>query len=584
MPSLPATLSITPTKTELQTELYRSDVALKLITESAFQHQAQQLAEQMNGFVRLQTISFLAVWYKEYRQRYEPVLIVSYLSDGSLAGILGLAWHSDSQTLLHAGNAEYHGWLAAVGSETAFLKTALQLIQQHFEIKIWKWNWLPTGLNIQHLKDAVESPLTISIEKQEVPTWNLLDTEKLQKLLKSRSNKSKFNRYKKRGNLFYEHITDPVQLHKVLEIVQYQCDIRREAVNNARPFAEDPFKIDFVCNLVAIPDHIHTSALWLDDQLLAFHMGITDGQQVSLGLTSYDPTESKQSPGALLIIELGRHLSENGYTTLDMTPGNNSYKDRFANHYLSAYRPTIYFSRSTKIKGDIKETLAQQVKQLLTRTGMDISTLRDYKTNFKIFPQLIQKHSLGFLLKQFGKWLYTEDKWLLYSFPAEQVAELSDTADPLTYQQYEHLLYYQDVKPFLTRRALLQNALSRFSSGAVIYSALNKEQILTWLGYSIAVKDIISFGRSNPSLEIEQAGQFIHNLYQHSNYSNPTTFARHLHHILTKEKSSGKTYFYVILHADTPLPSEILVAPDKLNTQRLTSQRKWGTIKWDFSE
>ena len=268
----------------LQTKLIKDKEAVVLLATPIFQNEWKKLATQSVGFTQLQEADFLTTWYSNYSAIFAPIFIFSRNEKSEMVGLIALAWHKEKEYLVHAGNAEYHGWLATEEATIPFLKDMFSIVIDELKVEKWPWNWMPSGLNAASLQAAASAEMSLLVEEEGSPIWQLDNEEKLAKLLKSKSNKSKFNRYKKQGEYRYEIITEPDRIREVLEIAQYQCDLRREAMNNSRPFAEDPFKIDFCSELMNFSNKLHVSAMWLDDQLLAYHMGVEDGERVCFGL------------------------------------------------------------------------------------------------------------------------------------------------------------------------------------------------------------------------------------------------------------------------------------------------------------
>ena len=522
----------------LQTKLIKDNDAVALLANPSFQTEWKKLATQSVGFTQLQEADFLTTWYSNYSTIFSPILIFSRNGKNEMVGLIALAWHKENKYLVHAGNAEYHGWLAMEEVTIPFLKDMFRIVIDELKVEKWSWNWMPSGLNAASLQAAASAEMSLLVEEEGSPIWQLDNEEKLNKLLKSKSNRSKFNRYKKRGEYRYEIINDPDRIREVLEIAQHQCDLRREAMNNSRPFAEDPFKIDFCSELMNFSNKLHVSALWLDDQLLAFHMGVEDGERVCFGLISYDPSESKQSPGTLLIIELAKHLKESGYKILDMTPGTNSYKDRFANFYETLYRPTIYFSKKSFLKAKVKKSMDATGKNMLAIAKVDVPTMRKWKTNLGELPSKLKNITPKTAFSFFGKVLVQKNVHFLYEVDLKNEEAFSTAPTILNQQKYVDLLNYQDNKPFLTRRKILIDALEKFAKGDVLFSQSNKGK-LEWLGWHKELKGRVKLEGFSEAIEIGEKTNLLCGFYKSSDVTSDNfdeNILTMLHHV----KISGK--------------------------------------------
>lgn len=466
--------------------LVKNNEVFELLQNAEFQDKWKQLATLSVGFTKLQESDFLTTWYKIYKGLFDPILIFSHNEKNELVGLIALAWDKEKQKISHAGKAEYHGWLAIESETIPFLKSVLEIVKSDLGVKKWSWNWMSSGLDAESLTAAAEGEVYFFIEEQDSPVWDLMNEEKLKKSLKSRSLKSKINRYKRRGEYHFEMIKDSNRVREVLDIAQYQCDFRREAVNNNRPFAEDKFKIDFAAELVEIPKTFHVSALWLGDQLLACHVGTDDGKRVCFGMISYDPSESKQSPGTLMIVELAKQLKADGYEMLDLTPGTNSYKDRFANSYEKLYRPTIFFSKKEYLKAMAKKSVKTKSKKMLEFANVDVPTMRKWKADAKDWTSKLKTIPKN-VFSVFGNNMLKKKNVEFYGLNLEKVIKSNNNIFTIKKQNYTDLLHYVGNEPFRNRRGLLQVALRKFSKGEVLFSKCENGK-LVWFCWMKEVK------------------------------------------------------------------------------------------------
>ena len=467
----------------IETKLALSEEVQFLLDNEKFVSDWKQLANKVTGFTPLQEIEFVGTWYNIYKE-YEPVISIAYDEEGKLVGLMCLALHIKNRFITHAGDnsAEYHGWLATSKATSDFLANTLSLIKNKFSLKKWEWGWMPPGFPSDAFKNVDIKGINVFMESEPAPIWDLTDPEKLRNFQKSRSLKSKFNRYKKRGNYRIEIITDPERTADVLKLVSHQCDLRHAAINNSRPFEEDPNRIAFCAALQAYYGVLHVSAMWLDDQLLAFHLGISDDKRVCLGLSSYDPSESKQSPGTLLLIELSKILTEQGYETFDLTPGNDLYKERFANQHQVLSKPTITFTTRTKYTEKIKYQIKNMVMRLLPLIKTDIQAVQKRKNNLIEFLEIAKLVGNKKLFRKFKEKLFSKKTIHLYYLdnlvPTSKISKDFEVHPQL----YESLLMYKNEESFRTKRRFLREALEKFSSGETLFSVTNNNE-LKWSGW-----------------------------------------------------------------------------------------------------
>jgi hypothetical protein len=492
---------------------HRAEEALELISSDVFIKQWKELAVGRSVYCRMQEAEILSVWYRHYSTVNEPVIFTAFNNSNELVGFLGMVWDEKNQELKHAGHPQYRGWLAKPEYEIPFLQKVFIIIKDEFHIKNLFWSVLSPGLSIDVLKSALGPGMHMTCEETLSPRWNLTDPARLKKLLKNKSIKSNFNRYKRLGNFRFEIISDPEYLREVLDIAKNQIDFRKEAVNNSLPFKSDPNKIDYFCEQLSEPGTILPVALWLDDQLLSFNQGVMSKNYFIGRITSFDPSQYRYSPGTLLFIRLAEYLTEKGYEIFDMTPGTNSYKDRFADSSIKLYKPTIHFSTINYQTTLIKQKIVKSSRSLLIdKMGLDILTFRKWKTNLTELPQKIKKISKGKIggkitnrtpvLKQ-PKLIHLERS----SFPTPS----SNGSKQVISQQYEDLQKYSDTKPFLTRRGLLNDALKKFSKGDILYSQANDDKLL-WYVWRKKAKGEIKFNKN--SFPVKEEGILLYDLYQ----------------------------------------------------------------------
>jgi hypothetical protein len=296
-------------------------------------------------------------------------------------------------------------------------------------------------------------------------------------------------------------------------------------------------------------------------------MGVEDGERVCFGLVSYDPSESKQSPGTLLIIELAKHLKESGYKILDMTPGTNSYKDRFANFYETLYRPTIHFSKKSFLKAKVKKSMAASGKKMLAMAKVDVPTMRKWKTNLGELPSKLKNISPKSVLSFFGNALLQKNVYFLYEIDLKNEEAFPKTATILNQQKYVDLLNYQDKQPFLTRRDLLIVALEKFAKGDVLFSQ-NDNGNLEWLGWLKEVKGQVKLEGFSETIELGEKTNLLSDFYLGTDVASDN-FDENILSMLHQVKMSGKEKVWLWVKKKDKL------SQDRLESMQIKSYKKY---------
>jgi hypothetical protein len=495
-------------------QLHRSNEALELINSDVFVKQWRHLSTELPDHCKMQEAEMLCIWYRHYSVVFEPVIFTAFNVSNELVSFLGMVWDKKAQELRHAGHPQYHGWLAKPDYEIPFLREVFRLIRDQFPIQKLSWSVLSPGLSIDVLRSALSSGMNITYEETSSPMWNIKDPRRLKKLLKNKNIKTSFNKYKRRGNFRFEVIKEPEKLRKVLHIAKNQIDFRKEAINNVLPFKSDPIKIEFYCEQVTLPGTMLPFALWLDDQLLSFNMGVVSNNYFEGRVTSFDPSEFRNSPGTIMLIKLSEYLTENGFEIFDLSPGTSSYKDRFADSNVKLFKPTIHFSKTNFQKTLLKKRIIKGSRNLLIdKFGINITKTRKWETNLRELPNKLKGISLLKILKNISEGIGSSfnSSNLIHLDRSSIKPESLDLSRRVKIQNYEDLLKYSGTHPFLNRRGLLIDAMSKFAKGEILYSVADDENLF-WYVWRKKVKGEIKM--KNDSISIEEDGFLFYDFYQ----------------------------------------------------------------------
>jgi len=538
--------------------------ALGLIEDKNFLEEWLNLADHTLGFSTLQEPDFVQCWYEHYADIFQPVIGFSRDEQANLRAFIPLALHRSEGYLTHAGSvyAEYHGWLARPEDTKEFFSKLLPQLKAEFPLKKWEWQWIPPHISFEELTgiNLTELEIYLDFESQETPEWNLLDEAKLKKTWKSSSLKSKIRRLQKRGEYKFEVIEDPQRLYEVLQIAQYQCDFRKEAVNNVRPFADDPRNIGFSKAVMEGSSGLHNSVLWLDDQLLAFHSGTTDGERVCLGMICFDPTEFKSSPGTILLAELARHLSEHGYKTFDITPGKDGYKNRYANHHTLLQKPMVYFSRSTYLKAQLTKRLKGMVEFVLERYFPKIMGVPHLKRIAHDHISRVKELRLSNLISFIGSRFFRKMVFRIYRIHNLSTGKGMYFPEIVKKQSYRDLMLYEDKFPHLSRRSLLMEAMDKFKSQEKLYSISEDGVLLSYAWMKQTKDDSTIFETHIP------AGAFIfQDFYIKEGKMGKDSFAKLIACMLHDAHQEEDKQIYLLMRKNSTL------MPGLLNNDRLHS-------------
>lgn len=430
----------------------------------------------------VQAPEFALPWYAAYAGAYEPLLVEGRAADGELLALLPLARRADGG-LTHAGaeQAEYHGWLARAGRDGEFLVPALEALRAGPGCADWRWRWSPPGSDTRWTEELAARGFALAREERPAPVWELARAERLSGLLENRSTRAKFNRYRKRGELVLERVRDPARTRALLAVLARQCDFRQEVVHGVRPFASDARKLEFFVARQAFPEANHFSVLRCGDEPLAFHFGACDGRTCLYGLTSYAPHEGKHSPGTLLLIELARALTAAGYQELDLTPGSDAYKQRFATGERPLVRLAFFGARPAawraRASGGARRVLLGPVGAEL---GLRAERLQRLQRGLReVRGELARRRLRGLARRAAG---FVLERRALACFAPPAALRAPEGGPAVRVQAWEELLALEEPGSYPSRRVLLGESLERFTDGGVLYSVRGERGLarLAW--------------------------------------------------------------------------------------------------------
>ena len=114
------------------------------------------------------------------------------------------------------------------------------------------------------------------------------------------------------------------------------------------------------------------------------------------------------------MVELAQNLTKNGYELLDLTPGKDADKERYANDSQELNRPTFYFSKKSIITGGIKHFLLDNLKRVLPFIRLDIRVLINWANTFKEINKKAKYFGLLNIIQQSLKGVCNVEKICVY--------------------------------------------------------------------------------------------------------------------------------------------------------------------------
>jgi CelD/BcsL family acetyltransferase involved in cellulose biosynthesis len=464
----------------------RGSAVSELLGDPSFIRSWEGLHRQCAWATTFQAPSFVTTWYEVYLAQYEPILILSRNSDGTLQGLFALARRYSDGNLVHAGahQAEYHTWLSADDPQDRFIESALNAIAAWYTGPPLDLLYLPSAAPLGWTERGRSWSDRIRISRRERPLMTVGPGSTTEQSLRKKSNKSRMNRLARSGPLALVVLRSRDELEPFIDRIADYCDLRHGAVHGSLPFRRDPLKKEFHLRMADIPGLLHMSVLCAGDELLGAHLGARDRSSVQFGVSAHSPVSAENSPGKILILLLARQLGAEGYSDLDLTPGGDAYKSRFADHTDSVYFVRIFFRHKDLISDQKSRRRAELAKALLVRAGMQPEDVRR-----RLRPAIarVRQNTVPTLLWKSLRWMgrtVTSDVRLnYYRMSVDQAAR--NSADPRFRRDCisDLLLYEQASASDRSPRQFLQDALHRLESGGHVFTVCDGKRLMhyAWL-------------------------------------------------------------------------------------------------------
>lgn len=354
------------------------DEAWALLTNATFLLDWQGLERRCAWATPFQSVHFVLTWFRHYGARYAPVVVALRGSDGSLVGLLVLASSLVENRLVVAGahQAEYQGWLAMPEFRRAFIVQALKALDEVLPDRDLGFKYLPPGLRVDDLLEFPPFRSRASLVAHSRPLLQL-DEGEAEHSLRKKSNKSRWARLQRLGSLGFGRITDAQAFAEVFDDVIASYDARQGGAKGVRPFAQDPSKKPFHLDLMrGEPDFLHVTATTLSGRVVAAHIGVVGREAVHLAILSHSEAHASHSPGKLHLLRLSRLLSQAGTRVLDLTPGGDEWKERFANAHDEVQVLTVFRSAAMRRCHELQVEAIELLKRTARAVGVSPARAR----------------------------------------------------------------------------------------------------------------------------------------------------------------------------------------------------------------
>jgi CelD/BcsL family acetyltransferase involved in cellulose biosynthesis len=511
---------------------------------------------------------FVRPWYSTYRREWEPILLVAREASGDLAGFWPLAWNEDRQALTHAGahQAEYHAWLAAAGREASFLEGAWGQLRRNLPFTRLSFDYLPnTGL-----ADLLRATLgTVAIRRQRRPLLKL-DPAAIQASFSKKSNKSRFNRLKRLGTLEFRRVVDLDEFERVFDELIDFYDFRQGATYRVTPFRKDLLKRHFHLRLfTAAPERVLLTVTYLAGRPIAAYWGLASEEQTHLGMLIHSPFLAEHSPGKVHLMQLSEYLLQLGMRRIDLTPGGDAWKERFANEHDEVASAVLHVSRWQWRIAASRALAIRGAKRILPITGV---------TPHRARSALIQlRRATPFaLLRRARTWIW--DRRAIRVYRADRPLALRHDEDPrVRRNSLADLMLFQASDSSPTRDEFLSAALTRLEQGESAWT-VRLEGRLAHCGWTAAVSEWRMM-EGDQVLRLPPGSVVLHDVYSASEPGTQNSYGIAIGHMLRAAfADETRCQAYVLLPAEDRSSRRAIEAMGLRHEGSFYWQRRLGRV------
>ena len=564
-------------QTALRIEMYLDSQAHSALDDNSFIQEWRDLHAASAHATAYQAPTFARAWYRTYRQPWVPVIVCGLGPRGELLGLWLLAHNTSTSHLAHAGahQAEYQVWLARREVEDEFVALAWQELKRRLSFDRLSFKYLPSVKCAQTLLRVESTVSAVTVTVQPRPLIRL-DPQDIQASFAKKSNKSRFNRLKKLGQLEFRRLRDPAELEHVFDDFCAQYDFRQGAVNHSTPFFDDPLKRAFHAELFAVaePEECWVSVTLLNGRLIAGLWGLCSGSTVHLGMLVHSPMLAEHSPGKIHIMQLSQALVDGGVAVLDLTPGGDPWKERFANaHDEVAY--AVLFRDPAKREATLSRERATNVaKQLAAKVGVTPAKVRTV-------VGMLKRARPAAALRRIRGWVGVDREFRIYRAD-RALAQRQQCDARVGRNALAELVAFTPGESWQSRDAFLSSALQRVERGEVAYTVL-LEGRLAHCGWMVR-------GQTESRMtEVEQVMRFppgsvaLYDFYSHPDFRGRGLYRVTVGHMLQEAFTFEDTQFaYISVLADNG-PSRHVIESLGFEYQgsfhlhrRFAKARKWA--------
>lgn len=497
----------------------------KLLKDAKFQEEWQTLYRKCPWATPFQGSGFVTTWYEVYQDQYHPVIVRQLSSEGALTGLLTLAISGDSKQLVVAGThqAEYQIWLAYPEYGNTFIEGAVKKLQEDFPNRTLVFTYLPPSTPTTWINPDHPQGQSCLLETHHRPVMIIGDGSQIEASLRKKSNKSRFNRLKRLGEVRFEQLRDAAELVPIFDDIISYYDFRQGAINKSYPFEQDSLKKSFYLALMQVPNLFHVTVLKVGDKVIAAHLGVCSEREVYLGVFAQNPFFAEHSPGKLHLLMLGQDMAKQHFSALDLTPGGDPWKERFATDHDKVHILSVLPHRRALIQLEARRKLVHFTKHTLQRFRISPQTLRTFGANLR------ENATIPGISKGFKR-LWHRPEVRIYVFAAG-TAPLGEQPRLLSKDCLNELLLFRPIASGQTRQNFMIQALNRIENGNHVYTYVKQDR-LVYVGWVMVHQEKFFFPEVEQEFCFPPGSVLFFGFYTHPTANKPHVYPSSLRQML----------------------------------------------------
>jgi len=450
--------------------VYSGVEAERAIASAQFRSEWKVLADKCPWSTVFQTPEYACTWYQCYAELYQPLVLVRYATSGEMDGLMALAVERASGKLTFPGahQAEYHVWLALPGEQTFIDEALVRLRELGFASLSFSYlppqtplQWLNKGWARRSIIRALPRPLLMLDGDHGDPLGDWLS--------RKQENRWRMRKLQKTAPLSFLELHTAEELDRYYDQMIDFYDFRVAARFGGCPFRDDPRKRSFYRLLMAQGGLLVVTILKVGDQLISARIDLRNKGDLLMTLPVHSPFHALYSPGKLHVLHLGSLLSKQGFSSLDLTPGGDTYKDDWATRYDEVHQLTVFCDSKGLALHRMAVGVRLAAKAIVGVLGVDKKKAgRGFSAASRAAANPVQ--SLLSLVKGVRRQIWSSREVRLYRAPVHQVEIGSGEAAGECDRVQDLLAYAGPESTGQSRQEFLQQAMARFESGAPSHS------------------------------------------------------------------------------------------------------------------